>query len=110
MGREIKRVPMDFDFPLGESWHDAQWDKNRAACDESSAPDGGDAPTHRLAVETGISYVDARRALVCARHVYADALRIVRDAQARNVPIDVAVGRAGADDARDAAGGKDGGR
>lgn len=30
MGREVLRVPMDFNFPLGESYRDAQWEKHRA--------------------------------------------------------------------------------
>lgn len=31
MGREIKRVPLDFDFPIGESFHDHMYEKNVAA-------------------------------------------------------------------------------
>jgi hypothetical protein len=33
MGREIKRVPMDFNFPLGASYADAQYDAHREACE-----------------------------------------------------------------------------
>jgi len=32
MGREIKRVPMDFDFPLGESWANKEYDDHCATC------------------------------------------------------------------------------
>lgn len=36
MGREVKRVPMDFDFPIDESYHDAQYDKHVESCDPLS--------------------------------------------------------------------------
>lgn len=32
MGRKIYRVPMDFDFPIGESFADAHWAKHEASC------------------------------------------------------------------------------
>lgn len=32
MGREIKRVAMDFNFPLGDSWHDTRYDEHIASC------------------------------------------------------------------------------
>ena len=32
MGREVKRVPLDFVFPLGGSYHDARYDQHRAEC------------------------------------------------------------------------------
>jgi hypothetical protein len=32
MGREIKRVPMDFSFPLGKSYADEQWFAHKATC------------------------------------------------------------------------------
>lgn len=38
MGREIKRVPLDFVFPLDASYHDAAYDQHCATC-----PKG---PTH----------------------------------------------------------------
>lgn len=38
MGREIKRVPLDFIFPLGESWADAQYAAHLA----KHHPTGGD--------------------------------------------------------------------
>ena len=33
MGREIKRVPMDFNFPLGASYVDAMYTAHRESCD-----------------------------------------------------------------------------
>ena len=33
MGREIKRVPMDFNFPLGASYADAMYTAHRESCD-----------------------------------------------------------------------------
>lgn len=35
MGREIKRVPLDFDFPINKSYHDAMWEKHRESCSEN---------------------------------------------------------------------------
>lgn len=32
MGREIKRVPLDFCFPIDASYADAKWDEHRAKC------------------------------------------------------------------------------
>jgi hypothetical protein len=32
MGREIKRMPLDFVFPVGESYADAAWEQHRAIC------------------------------------------------------------------------------
>lgn len=37
MGREIKRVPLDFDFPLDESYSDKMWDQHTTA--DCPAPD-----------------------------------------------------------------------
>jgi hypothetical protein len=41
MGREIKRVPLDFDFPLNGSYHDHIWDAHRKTCpkDEDACAD-----------------------------------------------------------------------
>lgn len=33
MGREIKRVPLDFDFPIGEGYHDAAYEKHEETCE-----------------------------------------------------------------------------
>lgn len=33
MGREIKRVPIDFNFPLGKSYADAQWSAHKETCE-----------------------------------------------------------------------------
>ena len=32
MGREVKRVPLDFTFPMGESFYEARYDQHRAEC------------------------------------------------------------------------------
>ena len=32
MGREIQRVPVDFNFPIGASYHDDAWRKHYATC------------------------------------------------------------------------------
>lgn len=32
MGREINRVPLDFTFPIGESYADAAWFQHKATC------------------------------------------------------------------------------
>lgn len=32
MGREIKRVPLDFDFPIDESYHDVVYEKHEPSC------------------------------------------------------------------------------
>lgn len=32
MGREVKRVPLDFTFPMGGSFADARYDQHRAEC------------------------------------------------------------------------------
>ena len=37
MGREIRRVPLDFDFPLDESYADYEHDKHRNVCKPGSA-------------------------------------------------------------------------
>ena len=44
MGREIKRVPLDFNFPLGKSYTDAHWDAHKETCegDEEGEHDGCD--------------------------------------------------------------------
>jgi len=39
MGREIKRVPLDFDFPIGESYHDHAWALHRESCNASDDHD-----------------------------------------------------------------------
>lgn len=39
MGREIKRVPMDFDFPLGKGYFDHQWAKHTATCEADEHDD-----------------------------------------------------------------------
>ncbi len=39
MGREIKRVPMDFYFPLDASWADAEYDRHVALCDQEDHDD-----------------------------------------------------------------------
>lgn len=46
MGREVKRVPMDFDFPVGESFADAEYEKHCASCDKEDH-DGCDYPYNR---------------------------------------------------------------
>jgi len=33
MGRELKRVPMDFAWPLGEIWHGYEWSLCRDSCE-----------------------------------------------------------------------------
>ncbi len=43
MGREIKRVPLDFNFPLDASWHDDAWNKHRKTCPKGTGPDDYDA-------------------------------------------------------------------
>jgi hypothetical protein len=39
MGREVKRVPMDFDFPIGASFADAEYNKHCATCDKEDHDD-----------------------------------------------------------------------
>jgi hypothetical protein len=39
MGREINRVPMDFAFPIGESYADAMWLQHKATCPHSGEPE-----------------------------------------------------------------------
>ncbi len=34
MGREVKRVPMDFDFPIGRSHADAMYEAHEQTCDK----------------------------------------------------------------------------
>jgi hypothetical protein len=42
MGREIKRVPLDFDFPLGESFHDHAYEQHRESCVACRGDDDAD--------------------------------------------------------------------
>jgi hypothetical protein len=39
MGREIKRVPLDFIFPLDASYHDAAWEQHKATCPHADDED-----------------------------------------------------------------------
>jgi hypothetical protein len=39
MGREIKRVPMDFSFPLDESYGDHCWSQHRLVCPSADGED-----------------------------------------------------------------------
>jgi len=39
MGRQVKRVPMDFYFPIGASWADAEYDKHCATCPKEDHDD-----------------------------------------------------------------------
>lgn len=48
MGREIKRVPLDFDFPLGSSYVDHEYDKHCESCskeDHDECDVSHDVPT-----------------------------------------------------------------
>lgn len=39
MGREIKRVPLDFVFPIDGSYNDAKWDQHCAECSKADHDD-----------------------------------------------------------------------
>lgn len=39
MGREIKRVPLDFDFPVGKSYADANYEKHLETCAHAGEED-----------------------------------------------------------------------
>ncbi len=37
MGREINRVPMDFDFPLGKSYKQEKWAEHCQSCNKNNS-------------------------------------------------------------------------
>jgi hypothetical protein len=55
MGREIRRVPLDFDFPIGASFADADYDKHRATCDKDDHDDC-EWPYWADSVPTGVGW------------------------------------------------------